>query len=205
MEHPNQQLFSILDIYNVSKKDVKTVETLSDIYVDFSLGMILPEKEAFVNQELPLAVIHNCKTHNAHHDIILPSNKGNIAVSSRASFNLSSDKTIQSLYDYDQKITTPPGPYIISWAIHKILEIFRENSNVSITFLRCTNLIYGIAMPFLIKEILNSDWGSAIELSLFPLLFFYHFLYYTDTGSVFWVLLSYLASRKKLYQIAALD
>ena len=59
-------------------------------------------------------------------------------------------------------------------------------------------------MPFLFKEILNSDWGSAIELSLFPLLFFFHFLYYTDTGSVFWVLLSYLASRKKLYQIAAI-
>ena len=31
LEHPIQQLFSILNIYNVSKKDVKTVETLSDI------------------------------------------------------------------------------------------------------------------------------------------------------------------------------
>jgi hypothetical protein len=66
--------------------------------------MIFPEHEAFVDSiNLERAVIHNCKTHTAHHDLILPAERMdqgvvntdtsvNIAVSCNASFELSSDK-----------------------------------------------------------------------------------------------------------------
>ena len=101
--------------------------------------------------------------------------------------------------NYDPKLTTPAGPYIFSWIIHWILNI-----KCSLSFLRCTSMIYGCAMPWMLKRILNSNMGQALDLCLFPPLFFFHFLYYTDSGSVFWILFAYLASREKRYNIAGM-
>jgi alpha-1,2-glucosyltransferase len=38
---------------------------------------------------------------------------------------------------------------------------------------------------------------------MFPVSFFYHFLYYTDSGSTFFVLLSYFLALKKKYLASA--
>ena len=94
-----------LQLYNVSDEDAGTKEALSNTWVDFSNGMMFPEQESFVDSSnLPNAIIHNFKTHTAHHDIILPAiiAKGvhemvsvSIAVSCKASFDLSSKKTIE--------------------------------------------------------------------------------------------------------------
>lgn len=69
--------------------------------------MTLADQEASVNQELSLAVIHNRNSHNAHHDIILPAIKNdksmNIAVSCKASFNLSNEKTLESQLKTDDE------------------------------------------------------------------------------------------------------
>ena len=45
---------------------------------------------------------------------------------------------------------------------------------------------------------------SSLTLSLFPLLFFFNFLYYTDVGSTLTVLLGYLMSRQDRHLLASL-
>ena len=116
----NVQLLPLLELYNVADEDADTKGALSDIWVDFSSGMVLPEEESFVDSiNIPNAIIHNFKTHTAHHDIILPAKRNakdvnrivsvNIAVSCKASFDLSSDKTIQSQLKVSKKNDAPVG------------------------------------------------------------------------------------------------
>lgn len=71
--------------------------------------------------------------------------------------------------------------------------------------LRTINVVYGaLCIPvvfLLLRKLHPAAYArrpmalvlSTIQLSLFPLAFFFHFLYYTDTASLFWVLLAYLA------------
>lgn len=96
---------------------------------------------------------------------------------------------------YNDKITTPPGLYIVSWLLHY--------KDCSLMFLRLTNVLYALLTPLVLMGILG-DWESAVELSLFPVAFFFHFLYYTDSGSLFWVLVSLKASKTGHYNISAL-
>jgi hypothetical protein len=96
-----EKYIPLLHVYDIRGEDEISEESLSQISVDFSLGMAIPEKECFVDSlNLPSAVIHNRKTTSAHHDIILPTKKStnaiNIPVSCKASFSLSNDKTISS-------------------------------------------------------------------------------------------------------------
>lgn len=100
---------------------------------------------------------------------------------------------------YDDKITTPPGPYLVSWALKYVFLL----EDCSLTFLRFTNVIYGLLLPWVLMGCLG-NWDAAIEQCLFPASFFFHFLYYTDSGSVFWVLVSLLTAKKRNYSIAAL-
>ena len=94
-----QQYVSFNILYDFGNKED---EACKDIKVDFSKGIDLPLNECFVNSPNlnTNALIHNRKTNTAHHDIILPAkrfNKNiNIAVSCKASFELSPDKTVQS-------------------------------------------------------------------------------------------------------------
>ena len=117
--------------------------------------MILPEKEAFVNQELPLPVIHNCKTHNAHHDIILPSNKGNIAVSSKASFNLSSDKTIQS--QLKKSKTNDESVSLMMWLYLGTYQ--REEQYTNVVFINGNDCCNGLTLDMfiLIKKLISQN------------------------------------------------
>lgn len=47
--------------------------------------------------------------------------------------------------------------------------------------------------------------ASAISISLFPLNYFFQFLYYTDTGSTFFVLLAYYLHLKENYKLSGLS
>jgi hypothetical protein len=75
-QNTNVQLLPLLELYNVADEDASTKVALTDTWVDFSSGMILPEQESFVDSiNMPNAIIHNLKTHTAHHDIILPAKR----------------------------------------------------------------------------------------------------------------------------------
>ena len=67
---------------------------LSTLMTDLSQGIFYSDKELFIHQQdLPHAVIHNKNLHNAHHDIILPTNQGGIPISAKASVSLA-DKSV---------------------------------------------------------------------------------------------------------------
>lgn len=105
-------------------------------------------------------------------------------------------------WDWDPAITTPPGLYLVSVA----LSPFIGCSNVS---LRLINWLVGvIGLPWLINDIvslLNNRKGDVVTyfaytLSSLPPLWFFSFLYYTDIGSTFFVLLAYdFALRKSAF------
>ena len=96
----NQKSIDILEIINVNTTH-SACNILKKYQVDFSEGIFLPDKGALSSSNnLPKAVIHNKKKHNAHHDIILPAisndTQVNIAVQCKASFDLCKKKTIES-------------------------------------------------------------------------------------------------------------
>jgi alpha-1,2-glucosyltransferase len=74
----------------------------------------------------------------------------------------------------------------------------------TLPILRSLNILYGtlcIPLFFLILRKLHPSlvdrpgalFAATVQLSLFPLFFFFHFLFYTDGASVFWTLAAYLA------------
>jgi alpha-1,2-glucosyltransferase len=93
-----------------------------------------------------------------------------------------------------------PGLYILTLPVRLLGEC-------SVLSLRLVNLIFGILTYLVICSILKHKKNSSLEaLScfLFPISFFYHFLYYTDSGSTFFVLLSYDLALKNRFAISSL-
>ncbi|RIA92946.1 Glycosyltransferase Family 59 protein [Glomus cerebriforme] len=118
-----------------------------------------------------------------------------------------------NFYEWNPKLTTPPGLYIISNLIIKPLSTIFLHDLCSINFLRAINILFGIGLyqilwkliiklnPFQDRDLLSIN---ALILSIFPVGWFYNFLYYTDSGSTFFVLWSYLLSLEKRYWMSAL-
>ncbi|KAF2127264.1 glycosyltransferase family 59 protein [Dothidotthia symphoricarpi CBS 119687] len=124
-------------------------------------------------------------------------------------------------YSWDPKITTPPGLYLIT----KLLEPFLGCETSSLRTLNAIALCiicplsYGILrmlrtrttpgqlgqavnkttteQPALDDQTVVHDAHSALNIALFPPLFFFSALYYTDITSTLVVLLSYSALLKK--------
>ena len=78
--------------------------------------------------------------------------------------------------------------------------------------LRSSNLVFACAnvyVIFLINHSLHQSSSqvhlliSSLSLSLFPLLYFFNFLFYTDAGSLFFVLLMYLHHLTHSYWLAS--
>ncbi|KAI9190576.1 alpha-2-glucosyltransferase Alg10 [Polychytrium aggregatum] len=123
--------------------------------------------------------------------------------------------------EYDPKLTTPPGLYAISFVVLKAVSVFKsgvssvahpiEDSLCSTSTLRSVNLVFSVVLIPVLKGLLDSIHGrhrintaGAIAIALFPVAFFFNFMYYTDTGSTLFVLLSLLyALRKKTIASAA--
>lgn len=117
---------------------------------------------------------------------------------------------------WDPKITTPPGLYLVSVGLRHLLSTFLPQVlECSLYHLRSVNLLFAFGNLYLCNAILNKlnfgqknfgFWHSAfnaLTLSQFPLLYFFTFLYYTDAGSTFAILLSYLLALHGSHFLAA--
>lgn len=113
-------------------------------------------------------------------------------------------------YTWDQKITTPPGLY---WTSNLIVYVGRllNYDLCTVNTLRFTNTLFSIGLYFVLLSLIltlskkRSNWKTqlyALTLCWFPINHFFNFLYYTDPGSTFFVMLSYLLVKKKLYNLA---
>ncbi|KAL2177808.1 glycosyltransferase family 59 protein [Thermothelomyces heterothallicus CBS 202.75] len=109
--------------------------------------------------------------------------------------------------DWDDKITTPPGLYLLSVAYHR----FRLLSECTPFSLRSNNLLATILTAFLAAQCrhlietraagVNGETSSVamslgsyytgLNIALFPVIFFFSALYYTDVMSTLVVLVAY--------------
>lgn len=123
---------------------------------------------------------------------------------------------------WDPMITTPPGLYYLSLAhvatlfpgmllMKNTTQSFSEACSTS--FLRSTNTIFAVLCGVLVYEIIKflgpnlSDRKAtfmALIMSLYPLHWFFTFLYYTDVASLTAVLAMYLTCLKRRYVLSAL-
>ncbi len=82
----------------------------------------------------------------------------------------------------------------------------------SLTALRALNLAFGIGiyaitlrlLGALHPEMRHGRWTSALAITAFPVLAFFYHLYYTDAGSVFFILLAYHFALKRRFYFSAL-
>ncbi|KAH6568365.1 hypothetical protein BASA60_008668 [Batrachochytrium salamandrivorans] len=119
---------------------------------------------------------------------------------------------------WDSKLTTPPGLYLISANLHWISEALMSNSmakGCTVVQLRTLNAGFGLATLVVIyniipllhpsrKHLATENALEAFIISLFPISFFFHLMYYTDSGSTFFVLFAYYLSLQDMYFISAL-
>ncbi|KAL2722713.1 hypothetical protein V1478_009576 [Vespula squamosa] len=108
---------------------------------------------------------------------------------------------------WDSKITTLPGLYFLTAAILAPLNL------CNILYIRCINLFGTFANLYLtyslMKQIHKNNWDDwmqleiAYNITMFPPLFFWFFLYYTDVVSVNIVLLMLLLHFRTYYKISA--
>ncbi|XP_020585485.1 dol-P-Glc:Glc(2)Man(9)GlcNAc(2)-PP-Dol alpha-1,2-glucosyltransferase isoform X2 [Phalaenopsis equestris] len=122
---------------------------------------------------------------------------------------------------WDPMITTPPGLYYLSLAyvaslfpgmwFTKVIQSFHQLCSTG--FLRSTNAIIAVVCSVIVYDLLISLRPSlsekkatfyAVLIALYPLHWFFTFLYYTDVASLTAVLAMYLASLKKQFLISAM-
>lgn len=116
-------------------------------------------------------------------------------------------------FEWDPKITTPPGLYLISVGILVPLSKLCGISLCGLLSFRLINLLFTAGNFYVLYEILKRTHEkgashhavllSALNLTGFPLLYFFTFLYYTDCGSVFFSLLMYLHHIRQEHWLAA--
>ena len=93
--------------------------------------------------------------------------------------------------EWDPKITTPPGLYILGWVnYHMINPIFKSIS--TLTVLRLVNLLGGtVVLPLVVLRplfLFNAIGFWPISIMCFPLMATYYYLYYTDVWSTIFIL-----------------
>ncbi|KAL8685220.1 MAG: hypothetical protein Q9218_007897 [Villophora microphyllina] len=122
--------------------------------------------------------------------------------------------------EWHPKITTPPGLYAVSLAYLFIFSIAGISDYVYVSDLRRTNLWPTIVLPFIIRSIINKNLSnhdgleadakptpylwSRVELNhavfnmcIFPPMFFFYCLYYTDVWSATSVLITFWLHQKE--------
>ncbi|XP_034019431.1 dol-P-Glc:Glc(2)Man(9)GlcNAc(2)-PP-Dol alpha-1,2-glucosyltransferase [Thalassophryne amazonica] len=110
-------------------------------------------------------------------------------------------------HEWDPMITTLPGLYLVSVGVIKPvvwLADLRGEVVCSTPMLRFINLLFNCGNLYLLYLLIcklhirektrttSRRVLSALSLSTFPVLFFFNFLYYTDAGSTFFILFTYL-------------
>ncbi|KAI8871239.1 hypothetical protein GQ42DRAFT_144905 [Ramicandelaber brevisporus] len=132
-------------------------------------------------------------------------------------------------HSWDPKITTPPGLYLVSNAVFRLLApltslIFGSTTGATGATavevlctkrgLRLTNWMLGCGLFWVLRRLLiilyrrDGITGARIAvetlvLSLFPISFFFVPLYYTDTGSTLFVLWMYALTLQRRYLAAS--
>ncbi|XP_014249487.1 putative Dol-P-Glc:Glc(2)Man(9)GlcNAc(2)-PP-Dol alpha-1,2-glucosyltransferase isoform X2 [Cimex lectularius] len=113
---------------------------------------------------------------------------------------------------WDPKITTLPGLYILSMALHTVFGI-----PCTVFFLRLTNIMISYLNFCLIHNIFSClctsrkvpkknsfvTWNT-INTAFFPVMYFFNFLYYTESVSTLFVLAAYSCSLNKKYWLSAM-
>ncbi|QBM86532.1 alpha-1,2-glucosyltransferase [Metschnikowia aff. pulcherrima] len=85
--------------------------------------------------------------------------------------------------NWDDKITTPPGLYILGTVYSHILHAFGVRDSCGPTALRSLNLVAGaVALPLVLSLVKSANFWKINVVSL-PILFTYYFLFYTDAWS----------------------
>lgn len=96
-------------------------------------------------------------------------------------------------HTWDPKLTTPPGLYMLSlvllWPFNDSTQCLRNSNWVISLMLFWT--IYGLVSQLHPRMSSKATAITTLSLSLFPVSFFLHHLYYTDTASLWLVLLTY--------------
>ncbi|KAI8981433.1 alpha-2-glucosyltransferase Alg10, partial [Pilobolus umbonatus] len=111
---------------------------------------------------------------------------------------------------WDPKLTTPPGLYnIIEWIGHWL-----NYDLCTVPALRSTNLLFSVCLYFVLYLLITTLHPTSmtslhyklytLALCWFPVGYFYNFIYYTDTGSTFFVLLSYYLLKKRWYKLSGM-
>jgi alpha-1,2-glucosyltransferase len=109
---------------------------------------------------------------------------------------------------WNEKITTPPGLYFFSIGLKYLFGL-----GCALAELRFTNIVFLFGIGLLvylivIKKTKENHLTAALHsfsVALFPFVFFFSFLYYTDVGSLFFVLLSYYLCLEHCFTWAALS
>ncbi|KAH9836500.1 glucosyltransferase [Rhodofomes roseus] len=114
-------------------------------------------------------------------------------------------------WTWDPKITTPPGLYVLSLLLK---QVFMFKCNLSM--LRFTPALSLAALPFALTRLLCyhkrvrlphtvfAPTTEAVVLASFPIAWFFGFLYYTETPSVFFVVATVVAASQGRHWLAAL-
>ncbi|KAJ3303542.1 glucosyltransferase [Kappamyces sp. JEL0829] len=92
-------------------------------------------------------------------------------------------------FDWDPKITTPPGLYVLYLLPH-----------VNLWICRAFNLAAGLVQGTVLRRFHSSGW----TLFFFPPSFFFHFLFYTDTWSTLFVMEGLYYAKQQRYNVSAL-
>lgn len=95
--------------------------------------------------------------------------------------------------EWDNKITTPPGLYILGFIYSRILGLFGIEDNCGATALRSLNLFGGILVLPLVLSFLETNNYWKVNIASLPLLYTYYFLFYTDVWSTIFVVAGVVA------------
>lgn len=98
---------------------------------------------------------------------------------------------------WDPKITTPPGLYLLSFGAHALAKLVWRSSDCGVAELRTLNLVVALlVLPFQLFHLRKSIRGrsglttgqdeihNVANILLFPLILFFSGLYYTDVCSL---------------------
>lgn len=100
---------------------------------------------------------------------------------------------------WDNKITTPPGLYLLGTWYHHFLSAIGIQDSCGATALRSLNLLGGVvALPLALSLVPTNNFWKVNVISL-PLLYTYYFLFYTDVWSTILVVLPLLTVLKHRY------
>ena len=105
--------------------------------------------------------------------------------------------------EWDSKITTFPGLYLLSFIINNVLSY-----ECSVIFLRGINVFLAILWPYYLYQCRRTIFPREDEIKdtvimitiiiLYPVALFYYFLYYTDTASVVSITMLYMEFKKAI-------